>query len=52
MQEERYESSVQGEVRSTEELFGDFYEMLTGQELDEVQKKIVKDAANAAGGQE
>lgn len=52
VQEERYESSVQGEVRSTEELFGDFYEMLTGQELDEVQKKIVKDAASAAGGQE
>lgn len=43
--EERFDSRVQGEAKSTEELFGDFYEMLTGSVLNEEQKQIVKEAA-------
>ncbi len=51
VQEERYESRIQGEIKSTEVLFGDFYEMLTGDVLDDKQAMIVKEAANAAQGQ-
>lgn len=47
-QEERYESRIQGEIKSTEQLFGDFYEMLTGENLDEEQIAIVELAARAA----
>lgn len=46
--EERYESRLQGEIKGMEELFGDFYEMLTGAKLDEKQVEIVYEAAKAA----
>lgn len=40
-----YESSLQIERKSTEELFGDFYEMLKGEPMDEVRREIVKEVA-------
>ncbi len=46
--EERYESKLTGERKSTEELFAGFYEMLTGSELDEKQAKVVRQAAREA----
>lgn len=46
--ENRYESRLQGEIKGMEELFGDFYEMLTGTELDEKQTEIVAEAAKMA----
>ena len=46
--EERFDSRLQGEVKSTEELFGDFYEMLTGLAMTDEQKQVVKEAAREA----
>lgn len=45
MQEERYESHLLERRRSTQELFGDFYEMLTGEKLSEQQQTLVQDVA-------
>lgn len=50
--EEQYESKLIGERKSTEELFGDFYKMLTGSELNEQQWEEVKKAAQAAVGED
>lgn len=47
--EETYESRLTGERKSTEELFADFYRMLTGDELNVEQLAIVRDAAKDAG---
>lgn len=41
--EERYESRLQGRRRSPGELFGDFYEMLTGEKLSQRQQDLVRD---------
>lgn len=41
--EEHYESRLQGKRRNPEELFGDFYEMLTGEKLCQRQQDIVQD---------
>lgn len=41
--EEHYESRLQGRRRSPGELFGDFYEMLTGEKLSRRQQDIVQD---------
>lgn len=41
--EEHYESRIQGRHRSPGELFGDFYEMLTGEELSQQQQALVQD---------
>lgn len=46
--EEKYESRLQGKIRSTKELFGDFYEMLTGEALEERQRAVVEEAAAEA----
>lgn len=40
---ERMESRLRGSRRSTEELFADFYEMLTGEGLSERQRQIVRE---------
>ena len=47
--EESYESKLSGERKSTADLFAEFYEMLTGSELDEKQRETVKQAAQEAG---
>ena len=47
--EESYESKLSGERKSTVDLFAEFYEMLTGSELDEKQRETVKQAAQEAG---
>lgn len=41
--EEKYESRLQGRRRSPGELFGDFYEMLTGEKLSQRQQTLVQD---------
>lgn len=46
--EQGYESRLQGEIKGTEELFGDFYEMLTGEKLDELQEAVVTEVAKEA----
>lgn len=48
VQEESYESKLTGERKNTAELFGDFYEMLTGSPLDEKQEDVVLQAAREA----
>lgn len=40
---ENMESRLRGSRKSTEELFADFYEMLTGEQLSERQRQIVKE---------
>ena len=40
---ENMESRLRGSRRSTEELFADFYEMLTGEALSERQRQIVRE---------
>lgn len=40
---EQYESRLQGRRRSPGELFGDFYEMLTGEKLSQRQQDLVRD---------
>ena len=40
---EHMESRLQGNRKSTEELFADFYEMLTGEELNEKQRLVVRE---------
>lgn len=40
---EHYESRLQGRRRSPGELFGDFYEMLTGEKLSQRQQTLVQD---------
>ena len=46
--EETYESRLIGERKGTEELFADFYEMLTGSVLDDEQLEAVREAAGQA----
>lgn len=46
--ETEYESRLTGKRKSTAELFGDFYEMLKGEPLDEVRRRYVEDAAREA----
>lgn len=46
--QESYESKLTGERKSTEELFGEFYEMLTGSGLTGQQAEIVRQAAMEA----
>ena len=41
--EENYESRLQGRHKSPRELFGDFYEMLTGERLSQRQQALVQD---------
>lgn len=49
---EAYESGLCGARKGTKELFADFYEMLTGETLDEGQRLIVAEAAEAAEGED
>lgn len=42
-QEERYESRLQGRRSSPQEMFGNFYEMLTGEKLSEGQRALVQE---------
>lgn len=46
--ETEYESRLTGKRKSTAELFGDFYEMLKGEPLDEVRRGYVEEAAREA----
>ena len=41
--EEHYVSRLQGRHRSPQELFGDFYEMLTGEKMSQDQQDLVQD---------
>ncbi|MGN1146109.1 MAG: exonuclease SbcCD subunit D C-terminal domain-containing protein, partial [Acetatifactor sp.] len=43
-----YESRLRGIRKSTSELFGEFYEMLRGETLDEKQLAVVEEAAREA----
>lgn len=49
--EETYESKLTGERKSTEELFAGFFEMLTGNSLDDKQKEMVREVAMEAEGE-
>ncbi|MBQ4536465.1 MAG: exonuclease SbcCD subunit D [Lachnospiraceae bacterium] len=42
-----YESRLEIEQKSTEELFGDFYEMLKGEPMDEIRQSIVRETAES-----
>ncbi len=42
---QEYESRMQGKRKSTVELFGEFYEMLKGEPMDEKRRAVVEDAA-------
>lgn len=42
---DNYVSRLQGRRREPQELFGDFYEMLTGEKLSESQRELARDAA-------
>lgn len=42
-----YESRIVGKRKSTEELFGDFYELLKGEPMDEKRRKIVEETVRA-----
>ena len=46
--ETEYESRLTGKRKSTVELFGDFYEMLKGEPLDEARRHYVEEAAREA----
>lgn len=46
--ETEYESRLTGKRKSTVELFGDFYEMLKGEALDEARRHYVEEAAREA----
>ena len=46
--ETEYESRLTGKRKSTVELFGEFYEMLKGEPLDEARRHYVEDAAREA----
>lgn len=43
-----YESKISRERKSTAELFGEFYEMLKGEPLDEKRRAVVEEAAEEA----
>lgn len=47
-EERGYESSISFEKKSIAELFGEFYEMLKGEPLDEKRKQVVTEAAEEA----
>ncbi len=47
-EEKEYESSISCERKSTAELFGEFYEMLKGEPLDERRLAVVEEAAKEA----
>lgn len=47
-QEQQYESSLSCERKSTAELFGEFYEMLKGEPLDEKRLAVVEETAEEA----
>ena len=40
-----YESKISGVRKSTPELFGEFYEMLKGEPMDEKRKGVVEEVA-------
>ena len=42
---DNYVSRLQGRRREPQELFGDFYEMLTGEKLSESQRELARDVA-------
>lgn len=44
-----YESRMPMEQKGMAELFGDFYEMLKGEPMDEIRKSIVEDVAKVCG---
>lgn len=46
--EEEYVSRLSGERKSTAQLFGDFYEMLRGEPMDEKRKLIVEETVREA----
>ena len=46
-QEERYESRLQGRRSSPQEMFGNFYEMLTGEKLSEGQRALVQEVVES-----
>lgn len=50
--EGHYESRLRGERKCMEELFGDFYEMLKGEPLDEKRRSIVRKAVKEAEGEQ
>jgi len=43
-----YESRMVGERKSTATLFGEFYQMLKGEPMDDRRREIVEEAANKA----
>lgn len=43
-----YESRLTGQRKGTAELFGEFYELLKGEPMDEKRREIVEDAASKA----
>ena len=47
-QEQQYEGSLSCERKSTAELFGEFYEMLKGEPLDEKRLAVVQEIAEEA----
>lgn len=47
-EEENYESRLQGKLKNIQELFGDFYEMLTGEPLEDKQRMLVEEVAKLA----
>lgn len=47
-EQEEYESSIHCVKKSTEQLFGEFYEMLKGEPLDEKRLAVVKEVAAEA----
>lgn len=49
-EDREYESRLNGERKSTAELFADFYEMLKGEPLDEIRRNYVEDAVKEAEG--
>ena len=47
-QHQSYESKIHSVKKSTSELFGEFYEMLKGEPLDDIRRKVVEEVAGEA----
>ena len=46
--DEEYESKIQGQQKSTAELFGEFFRMLKGEPMDDKRKAVVEEIAKEA----
>lgn len=51
-QTQEYTSRLAGQRKSTARLFGDFYEMLKGEPMDEKRREIVEETAGEAAAEE